>query len=188
MLLAEIGIPSTVVATWAQPMRLFVSRAILFGGCVGLGLLTVILSSTILPPFHTLLILAGLVALITWQMWHWLSIVYSRAQNSLQAVMLDTTPRAGEADPSARGESPVAELPGLEIKAIEVPEGSPLIGRHLRQIRLRNRTGVSVVGIERDGRQIMNPAPTTTLQVRDRLFMLGSPEQIASSRKLLTDG
>lgn len=188
MLLAEIGIPSTVVAAWAQPMRLFVSHAILFGGCVGLGLMTVLLSSTILPPFHTLLILAGLVALITWQMWHWLSIVYSRAQNSLRAVMLDTTPRAGETDPSSQGESPVAELPGLEIKAMEVPAGSPLIGRHLRQIRLRNRTGASVVGIEREGRQMMNPDPTTTLQVRDRLFLMGRPEQIAASRKLLTEG
>jgi CPA2 family monovalent cation:H+ antiporter-2 len=188
MLLAEIGIPTTIREAWAHPMRLFVSRAILFGGCVGLGLLTVILSSTILPPLHTLLILAGLVALIAWQMWHWLSVVYSRAQHSLQAVMVDTEPQAAEAERPSPVQRAVPELPGLEIKSLGVPDGSPLIGRHLRQIRLRNRTGASVVGIERKGRQIMNPAPTTVLQLHDRLFLMGNPDQIAAARTLLAKG
>jgi CPA2 family monovalent cation:H+ antiporter-2 len=102
--------------------------------------------------------------------------------------MLDTTPRVGDTEPPIQGHAPVAELTGLEIKAIEVPNGSPLIGRNLRQIRLRNRTGASVVGTERDGQQMMNPDPTTTLQVRDRLFLMGRPEQIDAARKLLAEG
>jgi CPA2 family monovalent cation:H+ antiporter-2 len=188
MLLAEVGIPLTIGAAWAQPMRLFVSRAILIGGCAGLGLLTVILSSTILPSFYTLLILAGLVILIAWQMWHWLSVIYSRAQNSLQDALLDT-PLPDVATEFPPVDDPAASsLPGLTIQALSVPSGSPLIDRNLRQIRLRNRTGASVVSIEREGRQMMNPTPTTTLQAQDRLFLMGNPDQIAAARKLLTDG
>jgi CPA2 family monovalent cation:H+ antiporter-2 len=188
MLLAEVGIPLTIGAAWAQPMRLFVSRAILIGGCAGLGLLTVILSSTILPSFYTLLILAGLVILIAWQMWHWLSVIYSRAQNSLQDALLDT-PLPDVATEFPPVDDPAASsLPGLTIQALSVPSGSPLIDQNLRQIRLRNRTGASVVSIEREGRQMMNPTPTTTLQAQDRLFLMGNPDQIAAARKLLTDG
>ena len=182
MLLAEIGVPMAIGAAWAQPMRLFLSRAILFGGCTGLGLLTLILSSAILPSYSTLLVLLGLVALIAWQMWHWLSVVYSRAQISLQAVMRDTPHDAPEAVDS---EAPSGLL-SLEIKALRVPAKSPLIGRHLRQIRLRNRTGASVVGIERNGHQVMNPSPTTILQDQDRLFLMGNPDQIVAARQLVT--
>lgn len=182
LLLAEIAVPVGITDGWAQPMRVFLSRAILFGGCAGMGLVTLILSSAILPSYHTLLVLLAIVVLIAWQMWHWLSVVYSRAQISLQAVMRDTA--------SDTPESPDHEAPGallsLEIKALRVPEQSPLVGRHLRQIRLRNRTGASVVGIERDGRQVMNPSPTTTLQARDRLFLMGNPDQIAAARRLLS--
>jgi CPA2 family monovalent cation:H+ antiporter-2 len=188
MLLAEIGIPTTLAMAWAQPMRLFVSRAILFAGCVGLGLLTVILSSTILPPLHTLLILAAIVTLIAWLMWHWLSVVYSRAQKALQAVLRDAEPALPEPDLEAATARAVTDLPSLEIKVLTVPADSPLIGRHLRKIRLRNRTGASVVSIERNHHQIMNPAPTTILQVRDRLFLMGRPDQIAAARQLLRDG
>jgi K+/H+ antiporter YhaU regulatory subunit KhtT len=35
---------------------------------------------------------------------------------------------------------------------------------------------------------MMNPDPTTTLQVRDRLFLMGRPEQIDAARKLLAEG
>ena len=183
MLLAEIGVPIAIGAAWAQPMRLFLSRAILFAGCAGLGLLTLILSSAILPSFYTLLVLLCLVALIAWQMWHWLSVVYSRAQVSLQAVLRDTVPDVS----AAAGPEAPSRLPSLEIKALRVPAKSPLIGRHLRQIRLRNRTGASVVGIERHGHQLMNPSPTTILQEHDRLFLMGSPDQIAAARQLLTE-
>ncbi|MEI6147594.1 MAG: cation:proton antiporter [bacterium] len=188
MLLAEVGIPLTIGAAWAQPMRLFVSRAILIGGCAGLGLLTVILSSTILPSFYTLLILAGLVILIAWQMWQWLSVIYSRAQNSLQDALLDTPLPDVAIEFPPVGDPAASSLPGLTIQALSVPSGSPLIDRNLRQIRLRNRTGASVVSIEREGRQMMNPIPTTTLQAQDRLFLMGNPDQIAAARKLLTDG
>jgi CPA2 family monovalent cation:H+ antiporter-2 len=183
MLLAEVGVPPGIGGTWAQPMRAFVARAILLGGCVGLGLLTFILSSTILPPFYTLLVLLCLVTLIAWQMWHWLSVVYSRAQSSLQAVMRDTTQ---ETLPSPARPEPIRDnMLDLELKPLIVPEGSPFVGRHLRQIRLRNLTGASVVGIEREGRQLTNPSPTTILQARDRLFLMGSPDQITSAQALL---
>jgi CPA2 family monovalent cation:H+ antiporter-2 len=188
MLLAEIGIPPAVGDAWAQPMRTFVSRAILFGGCAGLGVLTLILSSTILPPLHTLLILGGIVVVIAWQMWHWLSVVYSRAQASLQAVLLDTERAVRDEGGGSGGDHATDGLPGLEIKALAVPAASPLIGKSLKQARLRNRTGASVVGIERSGRQIMNPAPATALQPGDRLFLMGNADQIAAARSLLASG
>lgn len=186
MLLAEIGVPPGIRDAWAQPMRLFLSRAILFGGCAGLGVLTFLLSSAILPPFHTLAVLAVILVLITWQMWHWLSVVYSRAQASLEEMIRETEPSRPPQSGSAATASP--DMLRLELKSLTVPPESSLIGRHLRQIRLRNRTGASVVGIERHGRHMMNPSPTTALQAGDHLYLIGSAEQIAAARSLLTAG
>lgn len=42
---------------------------------------------------------------------------------------------------------------------------------------LTQRTGLTVVGMQQDGRILTNPPPSITLQQGSELFMLGSTDQ-----------
>ncbi len=66
-----------------------------------------------------------------------------------------------------------------KIQEIEIPEGSSLVGLSLRDAKVRERTGVSVLHVRRkDGSTISNPAPETILLAGDRVLVLGSPSQL----------
>ena len=60
-----------------------------------------------------------------------------------------------------------------------VHPGSRVAGKLIRELELRTRTGASVVGIERNGENIVNPGPDEELRVGDKLLLLGSSDQIA---------
>jgi CPA2 family monovalent cation:H+ antiporter-2 len=62
---------------------------------------------------------------------------------------------------------------------VGVPNGSPLDGQTLAGLRLRTTSGVSVVGIIRDGRLIANPDGDSRLERGDLVAVLGTREQIA---------
>lgn len=59
---------------------------------------------------------------------------------------------------------------------LEVRAGSSLDGRTLAELALRRRTGVSVVGILRDGVLQPNPGPDDELRAGDMLAVLGRPD------------
>jgi CPA2 family monovalent cation:H+ antiporter-2 len=87
---------------------------------------------------------------------------------------------------SQAGESPLALMSQigeiarqLDFTWVAVPSGSPLDGRTLSSLRLRVTTGVSVVGIIRDGRLIANPDGDSQLERGDLVAVLGTREQIA---------
>jgi len=67
----------------------------------------------------------------------------------------------------------------LDFTWVSVPTGSPLDGQTLASLRLRSTTGVSVVGIIRDGRLISNPDGDSVLERGDLVAVLGTREQIA---------
>ena len=87
---------------------------------------------------------------------------------------------------SQAGESPLALMSQigeiarqLDFTWVAVPSGSPLDGQTLASLRLRATTGVSVVGIIRDGRLIANPDGDSRLERGDLVAVLGTREQIA---------
>jgi len=65
----------------------------------------------------------------------------------------------------------------FDFSWLEVQPGSTLDGRTLAQLELRRRTGVSVVGIMREGLLQPNPGPDDALQAGDLLAIVGRPEQ-----------
>ncbi|MGD9904664.1 MAG: cation:proton antiporter [Vicinamibacterales bacterium] len=87
---------------------------------------------------------------------------------------------------SHSGESPLALMSQigeiarqLDFTWVSVPTGSPLDGRTLASLRLRSTTGVSVVGIIREGRLISNPDGDSVLERGDLVAVLGTRDQIA---------
>ncbi len=61
---------------------------------------------------------------------------------------------------------------------INVPEGSPLVGRTLATSRLGAALGLNVIGITRKGRTLLAPAITETIERGDLLIVEGRIDQV----------
>ncbi len=80
----------------------------------------------------------------------------------------------------------IKEAPAAEIKregaprtaAFEVPEHSPVIGVSIRRLKLRRKTGVSILGIQRKEGAVNNPDPDTLIEPGDTLVLFGWDDQI----------
>jgi monovalent cation:H+ antiporter-2, CPA2 family len=59
-----------------------------------------------------------------------------------------------------------------------VPSDSPAIGKTIGELRLRTKTGVSIVAIIHEGNAEINPGPETYIRADDVLVLLGSPEKV----------
>ncbi len=70
-------------------------------------------------------------------------------------------------------------IPNVEISTLRVSEGSPIVGKSLSQIELRNRYGINVLAISRDSNILPNPAGDTVISANDVLIVLGEPNRIA---------
>jgi K+/H+ antiporter YhaU regulatory subunit KhtT len=67
-------------------------------------------------------------------------------------------------------------------------EVGPFADQSLRTARIRERFGVTVVGIIRpDGGYTSHPAADTIMRVKDRLRIFGLPEQIARFSEALRE-
>lgn len=65
----------------------------------------------------------------------------------------------------------------MDLTWVALPEKSPLVGRTIQEMRIRTRTGASVVGVIHDGALLPNPEPTYRFQAGDIVGVLGDPEQ-----------
>ncbi len=92
-----------------------------------------------------------------------------------------------------RGRSPNQEvnrewLRWLETSATQtyfLLEGSPVVGRTIRDTNLRAATGVTIVAITRSGLPIGNPPADFVLAVGDVLVLVGTHRQLEAAKSLL---
>ncbi len=73
------------------------------------------------------------------------------------------------------------------VVEIEVPEASPLVGRSLQEAGLREKTGVTVIGIARRGEELFSPNPAQRIEAEDILIVVGSEEAKEGLRRLMTE-
>ncbi|HPR32587.1 MAG TPA: cation:proton antiporter [Prolixibacteraceae bacterium] len=73
------------------------------------------------------------------------------------------------------------ELPNIEISAMKIAPGSPLSGKSSVELQLRKTAGVTVVAIKRSDRLIEHPTASVVFETNDVLYLLGTPEKIASA-------
>jgi CPA2 family monovalent cation:H+ antiporter-2 len=76
-------------------------------------------------------------------------------------------------------------LEGGRLDYQAVPDDSPFLGVSLAETDLRNRTGVTVVGVIRQERTIYSPAGSFCIEQGDTLMLLGSNEDVLHAGKLL---
>jgi monovalent cation:H+ antiporter-2, CPA2 family len=78
------------------------------------------------------------------------------------------------------------ELSGMNISAITVEPDSAAEGHSLFEIRLRTKTGVTLLAIKRDSEIIEHPTPNTVFKPNDIVYVLGNPEQVNLAYEIFT--
>ena len=73
----------------------------------------------------------------------------------------------------------------LQMIDCTLPDLADCQGRSIAELELRTKTGCSVVGIERQGFMIPLPTPAAVFYPRDKVLLLGTPEQVRAGRALL---
>ena len=179
MLISEATIRRESAGQRTQSLRAVVANVCLVAGTAGMILSVLLLSSVLLPPLGVMLALAVVLAGVAWLQWRFLVRVYARAQ-----IALKETFEANELD---QAEAEAADLPAGLLKAahldsVRLAKGSPVIDQRIGELELRANTGVSIVGIERDGERIVNPGPGETLLEGDRLLLLGEDTKLPKAK------
>jgi len=68
----------------------------------------------------------------------------------------------------------------IETDWVDLPPGSPLAGRTIGELRIRPRTGASIVAVVRGGEVFTNPGADFALAPGDAVSVLGLPDQRAA--------
>lgn len=84
---------------------------------------------------------------------------------------------------SVHGESPTTLE---EVNCENLPPN--LDRKTIHELDIRNRCGVNIIGLKTaEGEYIINPIPETPITKGSKLFILGNPEQIEKTRRLVAE-
>ncbi len=73
----------------------------------------------------------------------------------------------------------------LDLNWIDLNTKSPVIGKSIKQLDIRKRTGISIVGIVSSGNNInSNPDSSYRFKIGDRLAVMGNQEQLTNFQKM----
>jgi monovalent cation:H+ antiporter-2, CPA2 family len=75
----------------------------------------------------------------------------------------------------------------IETEWFHLPENGPVAGETIGEIRIRSKTGASVVAIVRGDEALPNPGPEVSFEAGDVIGVLGTPDQRAAFRKLVQE-
>jgi len=181
LLLAETRVSEQLAGRNTAAIRSIVAAFVPAAGSITLGLFVLVLSSTLLPSLNVLLVLLALAGVLAWLLWRHFHRVYSTAQ----AALVDTfnQPPLPKHEHVSAAESSL--LADADLSTVTVAAGSVAVGRLIRELGLRTRTGASIVALERPGTKLVNPGPDEEILVGDKLLLLGTPAQIEQALDLI---
>jgi CPA2 family monovalent cation:H+ antiporter-2 len=165
-------------------LRSIVANTILGAGSVLLILILLLLSSTILPSWKLLVAQALIVVASAILLRRSFIKLYSKAEYALEETLSQPSAPHRELSPQTMP----AILRDAQLTTVPISEQMPCAGKLIGELALRTRTGASIVGIQRDGANIVNPGPDEELRPGDEVLLLGNQENLESARKLLISG
>jgi voltage-gated potassium channel len=74
----------------------------------------------------------------------------------------------------------------LNLEGVAVQAGAQVVGQSLAELKVRERTGATVLVVLRDNRVLPNPDPELVLRPGDQLLALGTVEQLDRLEALVT--
>jgi len=78
-------------------------------------------------------------------------------------------------------------IESYKLRQLQLAQGSPLVGRTIKDARIREDYGCLVVGVDRAGEQLLNPKSDLTLAEGDRLWLVGSIEALRPLPGLMSE-
>jgi len=181
MLVSEMSVSESAAGHNTAGLRGLISTIVVVAGCTGLALLTLLLSSAILPSWNVLIVLGLVLVGAAILLRRSFVRVYAKAQIALVETF-SSTPDHHHAE-----EEPT--LPPLlrhaELLTVSILETSWAIGKTIADLKLRQTTGASIVGIERHGENIVNPGAGEVIHAGDQILLLGTEKQLADSAEQL---
>ena len=179
MLLSELSVKHEAAGENTAVLRSVVST-IITAGWFAMFLFVLVLSSAILPSGKLLWVIAAALVLVAVLARRTFTRLHSKAQVALYETFADSP---ADAEPP-RALPPL--LRGAALKTVALETGSRAVNRAIAELRLRSKTGASIVGIERPGHpNVINPGADEELQAGDQPLLLGSDEQLAAAQALL---
>ncbi len=86
----------------------------------------------------------------------------------------------GQGTNRLRASAPVATADSMELVTISVTLGhNKVVGHSLGQLQLRERCGIQLLAIRRNGRYIASPSASERILTDDTLYLLGTPDDVA---------
>ena len=180
MLVSEMSVSREAAGENTATFRAIVANTIVAAACGALFLFVLLLSSAILPSRNVLIVAALVVAIAAILLRRAFVRLYAKAQIALR----ETFETPADALPLHRAPLPAA-LRDAELATVVIAPGSPADGVLIGELRLRTASGASIVGIEREGRNIVNPGIDEELRAGDRVLLLGTATQLESAGRLL---
>jgi CPA2 family monovalent cation:H+ antiporter-2 len=181
MLVAETRVAPALAGKRTAAIRSIVAQVIAIAGTAGLAFYLLVLTSTLLPTFRVLVLMLALAALIAWLLRRFFIRIYSKAQAALQETL--TQPPASQ--PKAAIAPVHSVLRDAILETVKVNRASQGAGKLIHELQLRTQTGASIVAIERNGQNLINPSADEELQVGDQIVLLGSRPQLDAARLAL---
>ncbi len=182
LLIADLKVKEAAAGKRTQAIRAIVAQVIPISGTVIMGLYVLILSSALLPTFKAMLALLLLAGCISWLLRRFFIKAYARAQVALEDTFAQPPAPLPQKPPAALQ----SVLREADLETIPIAAGSRAAGKLIRELELRTRTGASIVGIEREGGNIVNPSADEELQSGDQVLLLGTRSQLDAARRRLS--
>lgn len=179
MLIAQTRVTKAAAGERTTAIQSIVTQVITIAGTVLLAFYVLVLTSTLLPSSRVLIALTVLIALIAWLLRRSFIRVYSKAQAALHETL--SQPPA----PAVAVRAVPSVLRDAVLETVEIAAASPAAGKLIRELQLRTQTGASVIAIDRNGQNILNPGPDEELQAGDQVVLFGSRPQLEAATHAL---
>lgn len=182
LLVAQMKVKATEAGERTSAIRAVIAQVVPVVGTVILGVYILVLSAALRPTIEVLLILLLFTGIISYVLRRSFIKAYAKAQIALiETFAQPPPPRPGAAPKALQSLFHEADLEVFAIVA-----GSPAAGKLISELALRTRTGASIVGIERNGANLINPSADEELQAGDQLLLIGNRAQLQAARECLT--
>ena len=180
MLISEIAVRDRAGLKNKLAMRALVANTSLFTGFIGLALLVLLLSSVLLPSWEVLVVLLAIVVLLAVLLRTFFIRIYSQAQVAIH----DTLSREPVVH-LAESEKPMPSLlEHAELVTVALTAQSPALGKQIREMELRTRTGATAVAIRRGSETVISPEADFEFRLGDQVLLIGSDTQLDLAQKL----
>ncbi len=142
------------------------------------------------PSLPGVVVLLALLLLLAYPLWRSAAHLHGHARAGAQAILEAVVAQGKASAPQgdhepASGTAP-AVLPGLGSPAlVGIEASSPALGRSLRQLGLRGRTGATVIAIKRDDGRVVYPSADDVLGLGDVVVLTGSAESVELAKQAL---